>query len=94
MDRFLVEIPHASDTASCNAAIKFFAESGSHYLTNADFGCEDGVHNAWLFVEAVDHDEAHLVAPPQYRDRTRVTRVKRYTWTDDDMPHAVPVTQT
>lgn len=90
MDRFLVEIPHDSDEASCNAAIKIFAESGSHYLTNADFGCEDGVHDAWLVIEAADHDEARLVAPPQYRNGTRVTRVVRYTWLESDVPHAVP----
>jgi hypothetical protein len=89
MDRFLVEIPHDPDKASCNAAIRIFAESGSHYLTNADFGCEDGVHDAWLFVEADDHGEARLVAPPQYRDASRVTRVVRYTWTEGDVPHAV-----
>lgn len=88
MDRFLVEIPHDSDKASCNAAIKIFAESGSHYLTHADFGCEDGVHDAWLVVEADDHNEARLVAPPQYREKTRVTKVKRYAWTEGDAPHA------
>ena len=88
MDRYLVEIPHDADKASCNAAIKIFAASGSHYLTHADFGCEDGVHDAWLIVEADDHSEARLVAPPQYRKGTRVTRVKRYAWTEGDEPHA------
>jgi len=88
MDRYLVEIPHEPDQASCRAAIKIFAESGSHYLTHADFGCADGVHNAWLIIEAADHGEARLVAPPQYRDNARVTRVKRYAWTEGDEPHA------
>ncbi len=88
MNRYLVEIPHESDKASCNAAIKVFAESGSHYLTHADFGCEDGVHDAWLIVEADDRGEARLVVPPQYRDKTRVTRVKRYAWTAGNEPHA------
>ncbi|HEX6310499.1 MAG TPA: hypothetical protein VF152_02610 [Acidimicrobiia bacterium] len=88
MDRFLVEIPHDPDDASCNAAIKIFAKTGSHYLTHADFGCEDGVHDAWLIVEADDHDEARLVAPPQYRKETRVTRVKRYAMTEPDAPPA------
>jgi len=89
MDRYLVEIPHDSDKAACLAAIKIFAESGSHYLTHADFGCEDGVHDAWLIVDATSHDEARLVAPAQYRDKTRVTRVKRYEWVDGDEPHAI-----
>ncbi|HEY7439400.1 MAG TPA: hypothetical protein VIC35_08380 [Acidimicrobiia bacterium] len=88
MDRFLVEIPHDSDKTSCLAAIKVFAESGSHYLTHADFGCEDGVHDAWLIVEADSHNEARMVAPPQFRERTRVTKLKRYAWTGGDDPHA------
>ena len=87
MDCFLVEIPHESDTASCLAAIKVFAETGSHYLTHAEFGCEDGIHNAWLFVDADSHDEARLVAPPQYRALTKTTRVKRYAMTGVDVPH-------
>jgi hypothetical protein len=87
MDRFLVEIPHDPDEASCKTAYKVFAETGSHYLTHADFGCEDGVHNAWLIVEADDRDQARLVAPPPYRDHTRVTRVKRYAMTEGDTPH-------
>jgi hypothetical protein len=87
-DRFLVEIPHEPDAASCNAAYKVFAESGSHYLTHADFGCEDGVHNAWLVVEADDREEARMVAPPAYLNNTRVTKVKQYAMTEHDAPHA------
>jgi hypothetical protein len=87
MNRFLVEIPHEPDDASCRAAIKIFAESGSHYLTHAEWGCEDGVHDAWLIIEADDHSEARQVAPPPYRDKTRVTNVKRYAWIEGDEPH-------
>jgi hypothetical protein len=88
MDRFLVEIPHDPGEASCRAAHKVFAESGSHYLTHADFGCEDGVHNAWLIIEAGDHDEARLVSPPAYRKMARATKLKRYAMTESDVPHA------
>ena len=87
MNRYLVEIPHEPDEESCRAAIKIFAESGSHYLTHADFGCADGVHDAWLTVAADDRAEARLVAPPQFREKTRVTEVKRYAWTNGDEPH-------
>lgn len=82
------EIPHDADEASCKAAYKVFAETGSHYLTHADFGCADGIHNAWFVIEADDHDEARLVAPPAYRNNTRVTKVKQYAMTELDAPHA------
>jgi len=87
MDRFLIELPHDPDEASCLAAFKLFSETGSHYLTHADFGCEDGVHNAWIIVEAENHDEARLVVPPLYRQHARVTRLKRYAMTEADAPH-------
>lgn len=88
MDRYLVEVPHDPDEASCRAAIKVFAETGSHYLTHADFGCEDGVHNAWLFIDADTHEEARLVVPPQYRRNARATLVKRYAMKGADAPHS------
>ena len=77
MERFLIELPHEPDPEACMGAIKIFAETGSHYLTHADFGCQDGVHNAWVIVEADSHDEARMVAPPAWRAMAKVTQLKR-----------------
>ena len=46
MDRFLIEVPHEEDVVSCAQIIKTFLQTGSHYLTNADWGCEDGITEA------------------------------------------------
>jgi hypothetical protein len=48
MPRFLIDVPHESDVVSCARASKVLLESGSHFLTHADFGCTDGVHKAWI----------------------------------------------
>jgi hypothetical protein len=36
MARFLIEVPHESDTVACAHAVRVFLETGSHFLTNAD----------------------------------------------------------
>jgi hypothetical protein len=38
MARFLVEVPHESGVVACARANKILLETGSHFLTHADFG--------------------------------------------------------
>ena len=51
MGRFFIELPHDESEQSCVEAAKVFMESGSHYMTHADYGCEDNVHKSWMIVE-------------------------------------------
>lgn len=48
MPRFLSEVPHESEVVACARAAKVLPETGSHFLTHADFGCCDDVHKAWI----------------------------------------------
>lgn len=79
MRRYMIEIPHEPTAEACAKVVLTFRETGSHYLTHADFGCPGGVHAAWLVIEADDADQARLSAPPYYRDDAKVTEVKHYT---------------
>jgi len=54
MPRFLIEVPHEEETVACARAVKVFLDSGSHFLTHADWGCKDGEHKAWLFMRTGD----------------------------------------
>ena len=67
MARFLLEVPHESGVVACARANKILLETGSHFLTHADFGCEDGVHKAWIVVDANSKEEARNMLPPVYR---------------------------
>ena len=64
MPRFMIESSHGPDPSpqpgvfACLRALDAAVAQGSHYLTNAQFGCEDGVHKAWIFVEAEDRADA------------------------------------
>lgn len=79
MAKYLVEVPHAPDRLGCAKAIQVFLESGSHYLTHADWGCNDDVHVGWMIIEAGDREEIVQILPPAFRDDARIVRLTRYT---------------
>lgn len=79
MERYLIEVPHESDKKSCLRAIEVFLSSGSHFLANADWGCRDGEHSAWLVMEADDREDARMVIPPAFRSGARLTRLSKFT---------------
>lgn len=64
MAKFLIEVPHESELVACARAVKILLESGSHYVTQADFGCKDGVHKGWILVDVDDRNEARNIVPP------------------------------
>ena len=78
MARFLIEVPHESGTVACARANKVLLESGSHFLTHADFGCTDGVHKAWIVVDVDTKDEARRLLPPAYRGEATIVRLNKF----------------
>jgi hypothetical protein len=79
MPRFLIEVPHESETVACARAVAVLQATGSHFLTRAEYGCGDGVHSSWMMLEAQDRNEARQVVPPPYRDRARVIQLNRFS---------------
>jgi hypothetical protein len=84
MARFMVEVSHEAEFEACVRAIEVFHETGSHYLTNADWGCLDDVHKTWFILEAEDKEEALYVVPPAYRPQTVITCLTKFTPDDLD----------
>lgn len=78
MPRFYIEIPHEADKVSCLKAIKVLMETGSHFLTNAEYGCLDGDHTARLIVELDRKEEALMVVPPAYRENAKVIKLSTF----------------
>jgi hypothetical protein len=78
MPRFLIEVPHESGAVSCARANKVLLESGSHFLTHADFGCNDGVHKAWIVVDVATKDEARRILPPLYRPQATIVQLNKF----------------
>jgi hypothetical protein len=65
MPKFLIEVPHEAETLACARAVKIFLESGSHFMTHAEWGCKDGEHKAWLFADVDNKDQARAMLPPR-----------------------------
>ena len=82
MSKYLIEIPHSGNKLECLRAIEILLKTGSHFLTNADWGCFDGDHKAWFFMEAESKKEALMVVPPAYRKDTKVTQLNKFTLQD------------
>ena len=78
MARFLLEVPHESGVVACARANKILLETGSHFLTHADFGCNDGVHKAWIVVDANSKEEARNLLPPAYRRPATVVGLSKF----------------
>lgn len=79
MARYLIEVPHDPEVQACARAIQVFLATGSHLLTHADWGCLDGVHSAWLIVEADTKPEARYMVPPAFRPDARITGLNKFT---------------
>ena len=79
MARFLIEIQHADDFEGCVKALDAIVNFGSHLVTNAEFGCEDGEHCGWLIVEVDTRAEALQMIPPKLRDGARIVQLKKWS---------------
>lgn len=79
MARYLLEVPHAAEKSACALAVKVFLETGSHYLSNADWGCFDGVHKSWIIIEAGSREEARMVLPPSFRPQAKIVGLNKFT---------------
>ena len=79
MPRFLVEVPHEAETIACARAVKLLLETGSHFVSHADFGCEDGDHRAWIVIEADSKNDARMMIPTNYRASARIIGLNKFT---------------
>jgi len=76
--KYLIEVPHDSHKVACAVAAQIFLTSGNHFLANADWGCEDGEHKAWMIVEVENKEEARSIVPPSYRPQAKIVALNRF----------------
>ena len=82
MARFLIEVPHENTEEACNNAIAVFKATGSHFVTNAEWGCHDNDHRAWMLVDVDSKQDAVAILPPAFREAAKVTAVERLSPAD------------
>ena len=79
MPRFLIEVPHESEPVACARAVQLLLQTGSHFLTNAEFGCKDGDHRGWIVVEGESKEQVRNVLPPAYRASARIVGLNKFS---------------
>lgn len=89
MEKYLIEVPHEATESACNNAIRIFMETGSHFLRQADWGCHDGEHKAWLTVQVENKEQARQIVPALFRSVAKV--VKLHTFTMNEMENIAKV---
>lgn len=78
MARFLIEVPHDNETVACSRVVHVFLTSGSHFLANADWGCRDGVHKAWMIVDVDSKEDARAIVPPAFRTDAKIVQLNYF----------------
>jgi len=82
MNRYLIEVPHENSKEACARAVRTFLSTGSHFMTNADWGCGDDVHKAWFFVEVESKEQASAILPPLLRRDATIIGLQRFGMED------------
>ena len=84
MPRFFIEVPHEAEKIACAHVVQIFLQTGSHFLTNADWGCMDGDHKAWMIVDAHSKEDAREILPPAFRPQARIVALNKWTMEEID----------
>lgn len=79
MPKFYIEIPHEEEKIACLRAVKILQDTGSHFLTNADYGCLDGDHTARIMVEVDSKQDALMIVPNEYRAKARIIQMNTFS---------------
>lgn len=84
MGKFLVEVPHEEEVLACARVVEIFLKSGSHFVTNADWGCRDGEHKAWILVDVDNKEEARRILPPAFRSQAKIVNLCKFSMEEID----------
>jgi hypothetical protein len=84
MAKFFIEVPHEAEAVACAKAVRVLLATGSHFLTNADWGCYDGEHKAWINLEVGSKEEARSILPVPYRSQAKIVQLNKFTLEEID----------
>jgi len=84
MGKFLIEVPHEEEVLACARVVEIFLKTGSHFVTNADWGCRDGEHKAWILIEVDNKEEARRILPPAFRSKAKIVSLNQFSMEEID----------
>lgn len=77
MAKYLIEISHEPDHSGCDRTVADFIDSGASEFAEADWGCLDNEHKAWLVVDAKNRDVVKKLIPPHYRPQATIIQLSK-----------------
>ena len=79
MPKYLIEVPHEKSEEACAHVVECFLDYGSHFAVNADWGCKDGIHKAWIVIETDNKEQARDILPPAHRSKASIIELNKFT---------------
>jgi hypothetical protein len=79
MNKYLIEVSASSYKLSSMRASYIFNRTGSHFVTHADWGFQDGKYKAWFVAETENEKEAMQILPIAYRHRARIVLISKFS---------------
>ncbi|MEX1071196.1 MAG: hypothetical protein WEC37_01095, partial [Anaerolineales bacterium] len=64
---------------ACERAVNIFLTTGSHFVANAEWGCSDNVHKAWITAELESKQDALSILPPAFRKDAMVVQLENFS---------------
>ncbi len=84
MPRFFIEVEHSPEKIACAQAVKILFNTGSHFLTHAEFGCKDGEHKAWIIVDVDNKESARSILPTEVRSQAKIVQLNKFSMEEID----------
>jgi hypothetical protein len=78
MPRYMLQTSHDAAHVECERIKHSLQQAGAHFVANAEWGCAEGNHTAWLTVEVASDRDAWLIVPPAMRGSATVTKLSRF----------------
>ena len=82
MTKYLIEVPHDAKKEACREAVRIFQETGNHFMTNADWGCKDGEHKAWLLLNMDSKEVVRNILPLAFRQSAKIVELVKFETED------------
>ncbi len=79
MSKYIIEVTHGGDRTSCIQAIQVFLSSRNHYVSSAEWGCNNNENKAWLIVESENKETALRVLPAAYQHSAKITKLHKFS---------------
>jgi len=76
MNRYIVISSHTAE--DCKKAVMQFRQYNAGFFTHFEWGCLDNDHNAYVIIDAENHETAKMSVPTLFREKTKVVKLTNF----------------